>query len=159
MLLSPSLPPLAPLSPSLLAWHPCSSVTRRRVTRPQVSLDTSAAPFFNATAATQLALKENPGDQMPLLDCAFATGSPNGLMCDKEGTFVVGWEKRGQWIAGGGSVPLSRALCCRLGVPDNVTSETMPEVPLTPAKPVAAVSFGCHPSTINGPMQVRIPWL
>lgn len=109
-----------------------------------------------------LSLNEFPGSQIDLLDCTFASGSPNGLSCEKEGTFIVGFEKRGQWIAGGGGVPLSRALCCRLGIPHNVTSESMPNVPLTPAKPVAVVSFGCHASRANGGMQVILapfaPW-
>uniref|UniRef100_A0A061RUP8 RING-type domain-containing protein n=1 Tax=Tetraselmis sp. GSL018 TaxID=582737 RepID=A0A061RUP8_9CHLO len=99
-------------------------------------------------------LDEFPGEKMPLLDCAFANGSPHGLSCEKEGKVIVGFERRGQWIAGGGAVPLSRALCCRLGFPGNVTSESLPDVPLTPAKPVAVVSFGCHPSTATGGKQV-----
>mmetsp|Transcript_46924 Transcript_46924/g.118766 ORF Transcript_46924/g.118766 Transcript_46924/m.118766 type:complete len:515 (+) Transcript_46924:336-1880(+) len=95
-----------------------------------------------------------PGSLLELTDCAYAEGAPHGLSCEKEGSFIVGFEGRGHWIAGGGIVPLSRALCCKLGVPGNVTSEGQPDIPLTPAKPVAVVSFGCHLSTSETGKQV-----
>jgi len=99
-------------------------------------------------------LSEVPGSLLRLKDCDYAQGAPHGLSCEKEGSFIVGFEGRGHWIAGGGVVPLSRALCCKLDIPGNVTSEGQPDIPLTPSKPVAVVSFGCHLSTADTGLQV-----
>jgi len=113
----------------------------------EVSLDSSNSTLLPWLSPGGEPLNAFPGSQISLVDCEFSSGEPHGLSCDKEGTFVVGFEKRGQWIAGGGAVPLSRALCCHVSTPDNVTSPVSPDLPLTPAKPVAVVSFGCHMSS------------
>lgn len=76
--------------------------------------------------------------KLQLCECEPATGEPGGLSCDKEGFFVSSFERQGQWVAGGGAVPLSRAMCCRPCLPSSIEGEK---------GPVAVVSLGCHRST------------
>lgn len=55
---------------------------------------------------------------LSLCNCTRAKGPPAGLGCgDKLGFFVTGFEKEGTWMAGGGLVPLSHAVCCRPCLP------------------------------------------
>jgi syndecan 1 len=82
-----------------------------------------------------------------------ATGAPNGLSCDKEGWFISSWERQGQWVAGGGYVPLSHAICCRPCVPDELPPDASGRIPPGQA-PLAVISLGCHPST-NREMNTR----
>lgn len=85
-----------------------------------------------------------------LCDCQEATGPPGGLSCDKEGFFISTFQRQGQWVAGGGAVPLSHAVCCRPCVPD---ADDLPEGMDSDDPPVAVVSLGCHAST--DPLGVR----
>ena len=84
--------------------------------------------------------------QLQLCECERATGAPNGLSCDKEGWFISSFERQGQWVAGGGYVPLSHAICCRPCLPDELPPDPSGRAP-SEARPVALVSLGCHPST------------
>ena len=86
--------------------------------------------------------------KLQLCDCQPATGEPGGLSCDKEGFFVTSFERQGQWVAGGGSVPLSRAVCCRPCLPTD-----LPDGMAVDDAPLAVVSMGCHTST--DPLGVR----
>lgn len=47
--------------------------------------------------------------ELALCDCEFATGSPNGLSCEKEGWFVSSFEREGSWV---GRVPLLVTYMC-----------------------------------------------
>lgn len=80
--------------------------------------------------------------KLQLCECEPATGEPGGLSCDKEGFFVSSFERQGQWVAGGGAVPLSRAMCCRPCLPSSIQDGKEGNV-----NPVAVVSLGCHRST------------
>ncbi len=66
--------------------------------------------------------------------------------------FISGFEREGQWLAGGGLVPLSRALCCRPCVPHHLPKYA--EDPEDPASAnvtaLAMISIGCHRSTARG---------
>jgi hypothetical protein len=35
---------------------------------------------------------------MTLCECEKATGSPNGLSCEKEGWFISNFERQGSWV-------------------------------------------------------------
>ncbi|KAK9864078.1 hypothetical protein WJX84_002316 [Apatococcus fuscideae] len=90
-------------------------------------------------------VSEDVGSEpLQLCDCEPARGPPNGLSCDKEGWFISSFERVGEWMGGGGAVPLSRALCCRPCLPT-----TLPDLPgmAYNDEPVAIVSIGCHGST------------
>jgi hypothetical protein len=89
--------------------------------------------------------------QLDLCDCQPATGDPGGLSCDKEGFFIASFERQGQWVAGGGAVPLSRAICCRPCLPTDLPDDS----PIFDDgdRPLALVSMGCHAST--DPLGVR----
>ena len=63
------------------------------------------------------AVGSNERYSLDLCDCEAAVGPPGGLSCSKEGFFVADFERQGQWVAGGGTVPLSRAICCRPCLP------------------------------------------
>ena len=52
-------------------------------------------------------------------------------------------------MAGGGAVPLSRAICCRPCLPKNLPDEIFAR----DEKPLAVVSLGCHAS--SDPLGVR----
>jgi hypothetical protein len=89
---------------------------------------------------------------LKLCECERATGAPNGLSCDKEGFFLSSFERQGQWVAGGGYVPLSNAICCRPCLPDELPPDTSGRI--TPGqKPLGIISLGCHTST--EPLGVR----
>ena len=63
----------------------------------------------------------SPGSQLSLCECMEAQGSPNGLSCDKDGWFIIGFSHSGTWGGdSGGLVPLSRAMCCRPCVPSSI---------------------------------------
>lgn len=64
---------------------------------------------------------------MDLCECEPAQGDPFSLTCLKEGWFLSSFERQGQWVAGGGYVPLSPAICCRpcLPVPGNGNGEDL----------------------------------
>jgi hypothetical protein len=98
-----------------------------------------------ATAGDVLAALAGDGGRvrLPLCDCAPAAGEPLGLSCEREGFFVAAFERRGSWVAGGGAVPLARAICCRPCLPGGpLGGDNEP-----PQAPVALVSLGCHAST------------
>lgn len=44
---------------------------------------------------------------MTLCECEKATGSPNGLSCDKEGWFISSFEREGSWVRAANSVHIS----------------------------------------------------
>ena len=63
----------------------------------------------------------SPGSQLSLCECMEARGSPNGLSCDKDGWFIIGFQHSGTWGGdSGGVLPLSRAICCRPCVPPTI---------------------------------------
>jgi len=66
--------------------------------------------------------------------------------------FVSDFEREGQWLAGGGLVPLSRAVCCRPCLPKELPQGLQQRLAghnnVTIA--VAIVSIGCHKSTAPG---------
>lgn len=88
--------------------------------------------------------------QLKLCECERATGAPNGLSCDKEGWFITGFERQGQWVAGGGFVPLSHAVCCRPCLPEELPPDPSGAAPAGQA-PLAVISLGCHASTDSLP--------
>ena len=85
--------------------------------------------------------------RLKLCDCQPATGAPGALSCDKEGFFVSSFARQGQWVAGGGAVPLSAAICCRPCLPDSLTPPDPSERVPAGQRPLAVVSLGCHAST------------
>ncbi|KAG1676824.1 hypothetical protein FOA52_010333 [Chlamydomonas sp. UWO 241] len=113
------------------------------------------------TRATQQQLQQlqqqqqQPNDGpvfIPLCECEATAGPPAGLGCEKEGWFISNFENQGTWMAGGGLVPLSRAICCRPCTPTELPAgaEAGGSGELVP-KPVAVVSSGCHASSGRGP--------
>lgn len=66
--------------------------------------------------------------------------------CAQEGWFISSFERQGQWVAGGGYVPLSHAICCRPCLPDELPPEPSGRIPGGQA-PLAVISLGCHPTT------------
>ncbi|EFN57686.1 expressed protein [Chlorella variabilis] len=100
----------------------------------------------SATAALLLANGDDAKIQLRLCECERATGAPSGLSCDKEGWFISSWERQGQWVAGGGYVPLSHAICCRPCLPDELPPDPSGRIPAG-EKPLAVISLGCHAST------------
>ena len=114
---------------------------------------------------------------LDLCDCEPAQGDPGHLSCSKEGFFISDFERQGEWMAGGGSVPLSRAICCRPCLPEKFTRGQIKELKeqgnqgssewqdyssdsanhglpkeliralSLGSQPVAVVSLGCHGST------------
>eukprot|EP00208_Stichococcus_sp_RCC1054_P005234 CAMPEP_0206139990 /NCGR_PEP_ID=MMETSP1473-20131121/7929_1 /ASSEMBLY_ACC=CAM_ASM_001109 /TAXON_ID=1461547 /ORGANISM="Stichococcus sp, Strain RCC1054" /LENGTH=623 /DNA_ID=CAMNT_0053533959 /DNA_START=71 /DNA_END=1944 /DNA_ORIENTATION=- len=93
------------------------------------------------------------GSDLALCDCEPAAGSA-GLACDKEGYFISGFEREGQWLAGGGLVPLSRALCCRPCLPMDLPTVAV-DADGSNATALAIVSIGCHKSTARGAGQLQ----
>lgn len=106
---------------------------------------TTAPPPLNTSAAVPLALRDG-ATPLRLCECERATGAPNGLSCDKEGWFISSFERQGQWVAGGGYVPLSHAICCRPCLPSELPSDPSGRIPGGQA-PLALISLGCHAST------------
>lgn len=79
------------------------------------------------------------GEPLALCDCERGPSqAPYRLSCLKQGWFVAGFENEGSWVAGGGVVPLSAALCCRPCLPDKLPDGD---------QAVGLVSLGCHRST------------
>lgn len=109
------------------------------------SVVTIPNPDSNALKSSSLRTEKV---KLQLCDCQAATGEPGGLSCDKEGFFITSFERQGQWVAGGGSVPLSRAVCCRPCLPTE-----LPDGMADDDAPLAVVSMGCHTST--DPLGVR----
>lgn len=64
----------------------------------------------------------------------------------KQGWFISSFERQGQWVAGGGYVPLSHAICCRPCLPGELPPDPSGRIP-GGAKPLAIISLGCHSST------------
>lgn len=102
-------------------------------------------PAQNGTAALLVQGGDAPV-ALKLCECERATGAPNGLSCDKEGWFISSFERQGQWVAGGGYVPLSRAICCRPCLPDELPADPSGRIP-GGQSPLAVISLGCHAST------------
>lgn len=92
--------------------------------------------------------KEKQGVRLDVCDCEEATGSPVGLSCDREGFFVVSFERQGQWVAGGDAVPLSKAMCCRPCMPSDGWVPTGVD-----DAPLGVVSVGCHASSDKVPVR------
>lgn len=90
--------------------------------------------------------------QLKLCECERAVGSPNGLSCGKQGWFITSFERQGQWMAGGGTVPLSHAVCCRPCLPQELPSDPSGRVP-DGEKALGVVSLGCHASTDELPVR------
>lgn len=90
--------------------------------------------------------------QLKLCECERATGAPSGLSCNKQGWFITSFERQGQWVAGGGFVPLSHAICCRPCLPNELPPDPSGRIP-DGEKPLAIVSLGCHPSTDELPVR------
>ena len=86
--------------------------------------------------------------RLDICECEPATGSPHGLSCSKEGFFVASFERQGQWLAGGGAVPLSRAVCCRPCMPKE---KDLPDG--MDGAPLGVVSIGCHASVDGVPVR------
>lgn len=63
-----------------------------------------------------------------------------------QGWFISSFERQGQWVAGGGYVPLSHAICCRPCLPGELPPDPSGRIP-GGAKPLAIISLGCHSST------------
>jgi len=74
-----------------------------------------------------------------LCDCQPAMGPPHNLSCEKEGWFISSFQHFGHWSIGGGTVPLSPAICCRPCMPTDKHHDE--------DQPVAIISVGCHTST------------
>ena len=74
------------------------------------------------------------------------------MRCKRAGASM--WNLRWQLVAhtlhvqmhGGGQVPLSRAKCCRICVPDTISADTTALMP-PDANATAVISVGCHSST------------
>ncbi len=62
------------------------------------------------------------------------------------GWFISSFERQGQWVAGGGYVPLSHAICCRPCLPSELPPDPSGRIPGGQA-PLALISLGCHAST------------
>jgi hypothetical protein len=130
----------APLAALLLA---AALGAARAAPARRLGADRADAP---PAAAALAALAGDDGRvRLPLCDCAPAAGEPLGLSCEREGFFVAAFERRGTWVAGGGAVPLARAICCRPCLPDGPLGGGGDDDP--PQAPVALVSLGCHAST------------
>ncbi len=71
---------------------------------------------------------------------------PHLLPTCAQGWFVSSFERQGQWVAGGGYVPLSHAICCRPCLPGELPPDPSGRIPAG-AKPLAIISLGCHSST------------
>eukprot|EP00890_Picochlorum_soloecismus_P001611 jgi/Picsp_1/2450/NSC_05911-R1_protein len=92
--------------------------------------------------------REKQGVRLDVCDCEEATGSPVGLSCDREGFFVVSFERQGQWVAGGDAVPLSKAMCCRPCMPSDGWVPTGVD-----GAALGVVSIGCHASSDKVPVR------
>jgi syndecan 1 len=92
--------------------------------------------------------REKQGVRLDVCDCEEATGSPVGLSCDREGFFVVSFERQGQWVAGGDAVPLSKAMCCRPCMPSDGWVPTGVD-----GAALGVVSVGCHASSDKVPVR------
>eukprot|EP00887_Chlorella_sp_A99_P004577 scaffold4.g4577.t1 len=104
-------------------------------------------PRNDSSAAAVPRLRDVDGRvELKLCECERATGAPYGLSCDKEGWFVSGFERQGQWVAGGGYVPLSHAICCRPCLPAELPPDPSGRIPSGQA-PLAVFSLACHAST------------
>ena len=115
------------------------------------SLALSLHPPAASTAARPLAPSSSPDPALtplPLCDCRPAAAASD-LACTREGAVVVGFEKEGQWVAGGGgTVPLSPALCCRVCLEEEEEGEDEggpdQRSPSPAAAPVGVVSVNCR---------------
>lgn len=61
------------------------------------------------------------------------------------GWFVSSFERQVPWVAGGGYVPLSHAICCRPCLPGELPPDPSGRIP--GQAPLAVISLGCHAST------------
>lgn len=134
----------------------CVALTTARIpTDQQLEVDSVTTILASSSVTLRRGGSKKSTDtdriQLDLCDCQPATGEPGGLSCDKEGFFIASFERQGQWVAGGGSVPLSRAICCRPCLPADLPDDS----PIfdNADQPVALVSMGCHTST--DPLGVR----
>lgn len=119
----------------------------RRV-QPDLSIQTARLPLppSRNDSTTELALGNEGQVQLKLCECERAIGAPAGLSCAKHGWFISGFERQGQWVSGGGYVPLSHAICCRPCLPQELPPDPSGQRPAGEV-PVAVISLGCHPST------------
>jgi len=92
-----------------------------------------------ASASARVSQSSEPDVVLELADCQPAEGGPHGLSCAKEGYFISGFEKEGQWLVGGGLVPLAHATCCRILPPKQFSDPSGQEF-----SPESVVSTGCH---------------
>ncbi|KAK9824271.1 hypothetical protein WJX72_009086 [[Myrmecia] bisecta] len=129
----------------------------------QGSGEVAVSGHANTSVSRLLAEAEGPASagtlrdrtvELTLCECEKASGSPDGLSCEKEGWFISSFEREGSWLSGGGLVPLSHAVCCRpclpadLPVPSGSTAN--PD-----DKAVAVVSIGCHSSSGPGSLALQ----
>jgi hypothetical protein len=106
----------------------------------------AARPLANFTSSTPSLTP------LPLCDCRPAAAASD-LACSREGAVVVGFQREGQWVAGGGgTVPLSPALCCRVCLEEEEEEEEGGSGGggPSPPSPVAVVSANCRPPGEGG---------
>ena len=134
---------------SLIVYY--LALTTARITNQHLEVDSVTSIL--ASSSGTLLRKRTDADRirLDLCDCQPASGEPGGLSCDKEGFFIASFERQGSWVAGGGAVPLSRAICCRPCLPADLPDDS----PIfdDSDRPLALVSMGCHAST--DPLGVR----
>jgi len=147
---SSAFKPLKMKSTLLLIVYYLALTTARIPTNQHLEVN-SVTPILASSPTTLKKSRHSDRIQLDLCDCQPATGEPGGLSCDKEGFFIASFERQGQWVAGGGAVPLSHAICCRPCIPADLPDDS--SIFDESDRPLALVSMGCHTST--DPLGVR----